>query len=355
MRLYDGEEAARIRERSAAMEAAGEIDGALLDLAYEERLFKLFVPSELNGRMTPLPEAARLFERASWIDGAFGWLVTIGSGGGFFAGTLPEEEARRLFSGREAVLAGSGMPTGRAVSVPGGYAVNGRWSFCSGSTFASFFTANVMIEREGEAAEMRSFAFLPEQVEIVRDWNPLGLRATASHTIEVKDAFVPAEMTFDIVSEPRLDDAIYRYPFLPFAQVSFAASSLGVYRHYLDECRLFAEQKSEAWREKSPQRLQALIGELEEQEGRLARASDDFYRTIDRTWQTFERERTLPDEDWEAVSRASREAASVARSGSEAIFPLLGMTALRYDHPLSRTWRDLHTVTQHSALLPLAE
>jgi len=355
MFLYDEEMVRRIRERSKEMEAAGEIDDWLLELAYEERLFKLFVPNELNGRMTPLPEAARIFERSAWIDGAFGWLVTIGSGGGFFAATIPDREAKRLFSGREAVLAGSGMPTGRAYPVPGGYRVNGRWQYCSGSTFASFFTANVYIEREGEQEEMRSFAFLPEQVEIIRDWNSFGLRATASHSIAVKDAFVPAEMTFDIVSEPRYDDAIYRYPFRPFAQVSFTAASLGISRHWLDECRSFAERRTEAWREKSPQRLKALLGSLEEQERRWREASEAFYHAVDSTWAEFESARELPEERWRELGRVCQEAAAIARSGSEAIFPLLGMTALQHDHPLNRTWRDLHTVTQHSLLLPLEE
>ncbi|RUS46779.1 acyl-CoA dehydrogenase [Cohnella sp. AR92] len=355
MFLYDNEAIRRIRELSPKMEAAGRIDDWLLEQVYDERLFKLFVPNEYNGRMTPLPEALKLFERAAWADGALGWLVTIGSGGGFFAATIPEREARALFSGREAVLAGSGLPTGKAIPVEGGYRVNGRWQFCSGSTFASFFTANCLIEREGQPDEMRSFAFRPEQVEIIRDWNSFGLRATASHSISVADAFVPAEMTFDIVSEPRFEDAIYRYPFLPFAQVSFASASLGMSRHFLEECRLFLEQKSGIWREKNPARLKALEDCLGEQERRREEASEAFYRTVEATWAEFEASRELPEESWKEISRVSQEAAAIARAGSEAIFPLLGMTALQHDHPLNRTWRDLHTVTQHSVLLPLPE
>jgi alkylation response protein AidB-like acyl-CoA dehydrogenase len=337
------------------MERRGELDDWLLEKVYDDKLFKLFVPRELNGLASGLPEALRAFERMSWIDGSLGWLVTIGSGGGFFAATLPARSAAELFSGRQAVLAGSGMPTGTARKIDGGYRVSGSWSFCSGATFATFFTANCKIDRgkgASEEAEIRSFAFLPKQVSVEKDWNPLGLRATASHTIEVRDAYVPDEMTFDILAEPRYDDPIYRYPFLAFAQTSFAAASIGVARHFLEECGLFAAGKAPEWRGTSPRRLAALERAIAERSAALAEASDRFYERVDATWETFAAAGSLTDLARREIGRVSQEAAAAARTGSEAIFPLLGMTALRFDHPLSRTWRDLHTVTQHSVLLP---
>lgn len=373
----------RIREASLRMERQGEIEDWLLELTYEAKLFKLFVPRELGGLGAGLPEALRVFERAAWTDGAYGWLVTIGAGGGFFCATLPEREAAELFSPREAVLAGSGMPTGEAKPVDGGYVVNGSWKFCSGSTFASFFTANCWIDRAsgagredahgaasestggregangegggiraGAGREMRSFAFLPAQVEIVRDWNPLGMRATASHSIVVRDAFVPESMTFDISAEPRLAHPIYRVPFLAFAQASFAAVAIGVARHYLEEARAFAERKAPEWSAGSPRRLEALQGAIEAAESRLVAAAERFYAETASAWAAFEADVSAPEERWAAAGLASVEAAEAARGGAQAVFPLLGMTALMSEHPLSRTWRDLHTVTQHSVLLP---
>ncbi|MDG0809682.1 acyl-CoA dehydrogenase family protein [Cohnella rhizosphaerae] len=133
----------------AAIERDGRLPQDILERIYEERLFKLFVPEALGGRMTPLPDAARIFEQAAYADGSFGWLVTIGSGGGFFAATLPEETAETLFADPRAVIAGSGHPTGVAKAVPGGYRVNGGWKYCSGAGYASFYTANCIVERSG--------------------------------------------------------------------------------------------------------------------------------------------------------------------------------------------------------------
>ncbi|MBO9597691.1 MAG: acyl-CoA dehydrogenase [Cohnella sp.] len=346
---------ATARERSAGMEQARTIDPHMLDYIYEQKLFKTFVPKSLGGLMLPLPEALRVFEHASWIDGSFGWLVTIGSGGGFFSATLPREQARELFGNDKAVVAGSGYPNGVARRVDGGYIVSGRWSTCSGATFASVFTANARIAEGDEPitkdTPYRSFAFLPEQVEIIRDWKAFGMRATDSHSIVVHEAFVPAERTFDILSPPLFDDPIFRYPFMAFAQTSFAAVTFGVAKHFLEEAAAFAESKNADWSESKPERLTALRARIEAQSASLAEASSRFYGIVDATWPEFAESGSLGAEQESEIARLSRQAAKTALAAAHDIFPLLGMTALMEDHPLNRTWRDLHTVTQHAVLV----
>ncbi|MFC3799969.1 acyl-CoA dehydrogenase [Cohnella sp. GCM10012308] len=356
---------AQVGEAAAAIERDGRLSPEILERIYEERLFKLFVPNELNGRMTPLPDAARIFEQAAYADGSFGWLVTIGSGGGFFAATLPEETAETLFADRRAVIAGSGHPTGIAKAVPGGYHVNGSWKYCSGSGYASFYTANCIVERSGSAdrpvdgdaaagaprtPEIRSFAFLPEQVEIVRDWNAMGLQATESHTIRVADAFVPDARTFDIASEPRYDDPIYRYPFLPFAQVSFAAVVLGLGLRFLDEAAALADAKRAEWDRAYVGRYGRVSDAIAGQRRLLAAVADRFYGETESSWRTFADTRALPDEVVLRVGDACAEAARLAVAAAHEIWPMLGMTALMQRETVNRVWRDLHTAAQHGVL-----
>ncbi len=352
--IIPGRIIADIRQNADNRANEGRLSAAALDFMYEERLFKLFVPKELNGRMLPLPEALRVFERASWVDGSFGWLVTIGSGGGFFSATLPPEQSKLLFGHDRAVVAGSGHANGIARLVEGGYLVDGQWKYCSGSTYASLFTANCKIgNRSGEDAVIRSFVFLPEQVEIIRDWNAFGLKATESHSIRVAEAFVPYERTFDIMSEPHYDDPIFRYPFLPFAQTSFAAVCLGICRHFLEEARAFATAKQADGPNTSahPQRLQKLVHTLEEKEASLEAVSDLFYETVERTWAEFVNEGYMDDRRQIEIGDICQRLSISALAYAHAIFPLLGMAALMEDHALNRIWRDLHTVSQHTVLV----
>ncbi|WP_246470127.1 acyl-CoA dehydrogenase [Cohnella nanjingensis] len=343
----------RIRADAFRMEAAGASTPALLEWIYEERLFKLFVPDELEGRMTPLPEAARIFERAAWADGSLGWLLAIGAGGGFFSATLPEAEAQRLFTDRRALIAGSGHPSGRAKRVPGGYVASGRWKYCSGSTFATFFTANCIIARDGAEdgePEIRSFAFMPAQVAIERDWKAFGLQATESHTIVVRDVFVPDALTFDIRTEPRYDDPVYRYPFLPFAQVSFAPVVIGLGRRFLEEARELVLPRQAEWTASNPARFERALAAIASAAERLEAASAVFYETVDSTWAAYVGEGALAEEASMQVSLASCEAARTAVEAAHAAFPHLGMSVLMEDRPANKAWRDLHTAAQHSVL-----
>lgn len=346
-----------VRENANNKENAGALTSQILAYMYEAKLFKLFVPEELGGLMLPLPEALRVFERAAWIDGSFGWLVTIGSGGGFFSATLPPEQSQLLFGDAKAVVAGSGHPNGIARPVEGGYEVSGQWKYCSGSTYASLFTANCRIEvpaaGSGAEPEILSFAFLPEQVTVTPDWNSFGLKATESHSICVEKVFVPFERTFSIMNAPHYEDPIYRYPFLPFAQTSFAAVSIGICRHFLEEARFFAIQRQTEWTQSRPLRMTALLRELEAHEALFETAASRFYETVEQTWAIFVRNGELSEQDQHEVERRSQEVASISLAAAHAIFPRLGMAALMEDGLINRLWRDLHTVTQHSVLVPL--
>lgn len=352
MNLLTEELAAMVRAEAPAMERNGEISKEVLDAIYDRGLFKLLVPADLGGHMLPLPEALRVFERASRIDGSFGWLVTIGAGGGYFAASMEPEVCRALLSPREAVIAGSGFPAGEARRVEGGYRVSGRWKYISGTTYATLFTVNCVI-RDGEGDDdgrIRSFILMPEQVKVLRDWKAFGLKATASHSIVVEEAFVPERMTFDIAEPyPVYEDPLFRYPFLPFALTSFAAVALGIARHFLEEARALIEAHREVW---PSQRVEAATEATARMEERLERAMADFYRTVDDTWE-IHRKRPLSEEEAETINIRSKEAAQAALHTAQTVFPHLGMAGIMEDAPANRAWRDLHTACRHVLLSSL--
>src|SRR5215212_3974820 len=126
-----------------AFEQSKALPAEQLALLHRHRLFKLFVPESLGGGQKSLPEALGIIEDCALLDGNIGWLVNIGSGGGYFAGCYSKEVAQQLFSPSNAVLAGSGYP-GKARKVDDGYAVSGSWNYCSGAGYATFFTASAM-------------------------------------------------------------------------------------------------------------------------------------------------------------------------------------------------------------------
>jgi len=354
--LFTTEEIRTIREQAIEMDKHRRVSPEMLRTIYDHRLFHLFVPDELEGRMTALPEAARIFQESARVDGNLGWLVTIGAGGGFFAAYMSDESSRRVFAHREAVIAGSGMPTGTARKVDGGYIVNGSWKYCSGSTYATTFTANAVIDSgfsnhdagsdetssTNVEPEIRSFILNPDQVEITEDWNAFGLRATASHTISAVEAFVPTEMTFSLAESIAYEEeAIYRYPFLPFAQVSFAAVAAGIADHFLEAAEAIAAQRN---------RSALVFDKLKECNPAFEQALSTFYETVEDSWRELKQEGRLKEDTEAGVTAASLAAVQAALSCGLHVFPLLGLSAAMEDTEVNRCWRDLQTACSHALL-----
>ncbi|HZG87725.1 acyl-CoA dehydrogenase [Paenibacillus sp.] len=356
--MFGEQRSAALRDASRRWEAAGVIDGEALSFIYEEKLFKLFVPEVYGGRMEPLPAALRLFEAAARLDGSFGWAVTIGSGGGFFAACLPPSSAERVFADPKSVIAGSGSPTGTAVRVDGGYIVNGSWAFCSGAPYATTFTAVAAVAGEDDAL---AFAFRPDQVDIVPTWRAFGLKATASHTIVAKDAFVPDAFAFRVDETPYRDEPIYRVPFLPFAESSFAAVAVGVARRLLEEAERWTDACADRWSAGGKTRLAFVRERLREAAAELDAQAERYYAAVERAWERHvgiggsgganEAGGGGGDDAWAEAGRRSKLAAAASlRAGAE-LFPILGIGVVMEDHPVNRAWRDLQTACQHTLLV----
>ncbi|MWV42982.1 acyl-CoA dehydrogenase [Paenibacillus sp. HJL G12] len=343
---FTAHEISSIREQSQQMEHDGVITPEALQYIYDKKLFHLFVADDLDGNMTPLPEAIRIFQECARIDGSFGWLVTIGAGGGYFVPFMTQSVGLDVFGKPEAVIAGSGATTGTARKVDGGYIVNGRWKYCSGSTHATSFTANSILEQEGrpnsdESPQIVTLIMTPDQVQILKDWNTFGLKATASHSIVVTDAYIPDEMTFSFTEyRSHQDEVLYKYPFLAFAQTSFAGVAMGLADHFLEAAEEMMKVRGN----------DKVLAEIIEQKQEFARQKDAFYMVLDKSWEDLNQKGTLSPEMELRISSECVTAARASLGCGLKLFPMLGLSACMEDTVVNRVWRDLQTACQHALL-----
>lgn len=341
-----------IREEAPRMEREGRLTGEVLEYIYDKGLFKLFIPAELGGNMQPLPEALKIFEEAARADGSFGWLVQIGSGAGFFAVTMDPDKVRKHFTARDFYIAGSDRPSGTAEKTEDGYVINGTWPFSSGAEHASLFTAICKIKSDDhDDGKTYAFAFTPDQVTIEADWDAFGMRATGSHTIHVKDAFVPASRRFD-VSDPHFhfDDPVYHYPFKAFAAANIASTAIGVARHFFEAAREHIGSKKDDWSKAGSRRHDHAVEVLKKNEAAFLEARKDFYESIEKSWEAHvsgsPAEANMMD-----ISMQSKIAARTGVRGVQNLYSYLGMDIVMRSHPLNRIYRDLLTASQHSLLV----
>ncbi len=83
--------------------------------------------------------------------------------------------------------------TGTAEKVEGGYRVNGRKIFCSGSPAGALLMTTAVYE-DGDASRTVMHIPVPlsdEGVKIMDTWHTLGMRATGSNDVMLEDVFVP--------------------------------------------------------------------------------------------------------------------------------------------------------------------
>lgn len=321
------------------------LPAAVTEKIMQQGLFKCFLPESLGGLALGLSETMEIIERCSYIDGSFGWLVQIGNGGNYFAASFDEPTAKKLFGPAHAVLAGSGTPSGTAVAVPGGWRVSGRWRYCSGADYASFFTAVCRAEGSGETF---ACALLREQVNVTGDWKASGLKNTSTHSIEVTDAFVPDEHLFVVGNIKWLsENPVFTFPFLGFAQCFFLALMQGLFRRLLDETQLLSGRQAAAWDSSAPGRRKRLDDVCSAARRALGQARDTLYAfTNEMEVAAGENRDRLSEQLKTEAFRQNR----LIMDYAHRLFPLLGMTVLFSEHVINRVYMDMICASQHALL-----
>src|SRR5262249_45705373 len=130
--------AADIAACSDAAEKEGRLPPSLLSLLHQGGMFRLLLPSWLDGAQLDPVDFAKTMEALAAIDASTAWCVCQGAVCAAAAAYLDRDAAVEVFGGPESVLAW-GPDTGtHAVIQDDGYRVSGRWSYASGIHHASW-------------------------------------------------------------------------------------------------------------------------------------------------------------------------------------------------------------------------
>jgi alkylation response protein AidB-like acyl-CoA dehydrogenase len=342
---------------SGEAERLGSLHPEQLSLIYAQKWFNLFVPRSGGGLELSLPEGLRLEEGLAWADGSLGWTVTLCGGANWFIGFLQPALAAELFADPRVCLAGSGRASGIAKVTAGGYEISGRWRYATGAPHATAFTANCRIEKDGKPVPdeqgnplVRAFLLKKEEVILHKDWNAIGMIATASYSFEVRQQQVPDNRCFTIDgSSAILPERIFQYPFLQLAETTLAVNSSGMAARFIGLAEKLGKERVE--------RAASLPGHkewaplVEDAKARLQGLRQNFYGLAEASWEDCAGCRPLSSVLLKELSEASRLLASTARGIVDDLYPWCGLTAADPATGINRVWRNLHTASQHSLLV----
>jgi len=336
---------------AAEAEKLGTLPQATVDALDEAGLFRLKLAAVLGGAEADPVTQFDVLEALARVDASAAWCTMVGATTLTLPAVyLPDESVAKIFAaGRIPRAAGVYMPIGRAVPVPGGYRVSGRWPFASGVRHSQWMSAAARVVRDSAATPERRTVVFPTESAIVHDnWHVAGLQGTGSCDFSLDDLFVAEEFSWDAeTAEPRRGGPLYRLAMPGFVANEHAAFALGVARRALD---VFVDVAKAKTRGVVPSVLagrpavQRLVAKAD-LEMKAARAL--AVEVYEGAWQMVCAGGTPPPAMQAELRAVAVHATDVAVDVVTRVFRAAGGSALYLDHPLQRCLRDLHGAAQH--------
>lgn len=356
----------RIAERADEFEEARRIPAELAQQMKSAGILSLAVPVRFGGPEFPLPERLEIVQAVSAVDASAGWTVAIAADGVDFLRNLPATGLARIYAGGpNQVAAGGAAPTGRAVTVEGGYRVDGRWAWATGCLHADWLLGSCIVLKDGSThagpipgqPRSRIMVFPASRARIHHDetWFPAGMRGTGSCDISVQDLFVPDEHSYDMFDwSPPADDRT-ALPNQIAGAMTLASVMVGAARGAVCDTislakagrqRLFASARSA----EQPV-FQYRLAEAE-MRVRAAKALADALAR-----EAFEAAPALPrgiavllTPLTKAAAATAVYAAQLAQEAVDICCDIAGSASVPYASSLSRRRRDIQVLRQHVAI-----
>lgn len=353
-----GEVAAR---NAAETERGRRLAPEAADALIHSDLIKILQPQRWGGYELGFPEFVRVTQAIAQHDVSAGWLHAIlGIHHWWGAFTSPELQDELWGQDPDTLFVDSFAPFGQARPVPGGMRLSGKWGFLSGVPWAKWVAVGGIAPIvEGAEPEYLMF-FVPQgEYTVLDDWHTMGLRGSASCSVEVKDAFVPAHRVFrmgygmatgDLPGLTLNPGVSYRVSFVGGLGVALVPPSLGgaqaLAQRFLERAQsrvpLFSAQR-QAELVVSQTTLAEQLVELDMVEGLIYRYADDLmdHGTRNAPYSVLDRVRMFA---WRALMTRR------CRESNHKLIELAGSSGIFEHEPIQRHFRDVHAMGQHIAV-----
>jgi indole-3-acetate monooxygenase len=352
---------ARARALVPLIEAAGDrieaerrIVPDVVAALHEAGVFHMLLPPALGGGGADIVAFNQVVETIAAADASTAWCVGQQVASTQAAGYLDPKIAREVFGPPHGAVAW-GPPSGATAKVTdGGYVVNGRWRFASGSGHCPWIGGHCAVHEadgkprrdEGGRPVMRTMLFRKERAVWTDIWHTIGLRGTGSNQYEVKDLFVPDAYTTwrDQVSDRTDDGPLYDIPLLTLYGIGFSGVGLGLARASLDAFMTLAAGKTgrvgRGLMRDNPviqSEVAKVAGGLHAARAYLRDMLEDIWDAVNKDGATLEQRARLRL----AITGALDQSVRVV----DFAYTAAATSAIFNGSPFERRFRDMHTVT----------
>jgi alkylation response protein AidB-like acyl-CoA dehydrogenase len=182
----------RLADRAPAATAARRLPPETITEFHAAGILRILQPSRFGGQQGRFSLFSRIVEALTYGCASSAWVYAVLAEHQWIIAQYPEAAQIDVWGeDPKAVAASSLAPRAAARRVDGGWRLSGRYPFSSGCDYAQWAIVGAFL---GEAEDPRSIAYLLvplSEVEIVDDWQTLGLAGTGSRSLVLHEVFVP--------------------------------------------------------------------------------------------------------------------------------------------------------------------
>lgn len=332
----------------------------------EAGIFKTMVPRRHGGFQgsvrTHLDVTATIAEHC----GGTAWVAALTNVCAWFVGTMNAQVQDDVFGADpDARVAGVLTPTGTARPVDGGYIINGKWYWASGSLHATWgFVGAMELDAADQPVRQLGVVMPMSELKIEDTWYTVGMRGSGSNCIVASEVFVPGhrvnQTAPSIVGEydtPFKDETAYRAALIPVFALVLIGAQLGMARAALRHVIEKAPQRNIAY---TSFQKQSDSTAFQMQVARAATLIDSAHLHAQRAAQDID-EAAYGGEylDYTTRARVRADTGWIAKLVTEAIDILVtahGAGTFAESNLLQRIWRDSNTAARHAVVLqPVGE
>jgi alkylation response protein AidB-like acyl-CoA dehydrogenase len=351
-----------LHEHAAATDVECKPADVCIEALNDAGVFRMTAPRRFGGYELGVRDQ---FETVTTISSACpssGWVTAIYMEGAFLVGLMCDEAQSDVYaSGPDVRVTAVSAPTGKAVPADGGVTVTGRWAFNSGAHHGHW--AALALMRTPESGDpYPALALLSyEDLTVLDDWDPSGLRGSGSNTVTAEGVFVPEHRLLPfadvlqgkMASQANADSALWRSAPGAFLFAAGLAVSVGVAQGAL---ALFLERLPGRGITYStyPSQLEAPITHLVMGGARLRLDGAEFHalRAADIVDDAAAGGRQLTTEERAAVRGHAGRTTELCKETVDLLVGSSGASSILRSVPIQRYGRDMQALFTHALLHP---
>lgn len=332
----------------------------VIDAIKESGIHKLFIPEKYGGKTIDLISYAKVIRKIAYYSPSAAWLSSFFSIHNTWVAHLPLKGREEIFNDG-GLIADVLAPVGKVENDGDDYLLSGQWNFTSGVNFSDWIGLGALVPHAGrKGMEHKLFAVHKKDLEIVENWDTLGLRGSGSNGVKLDRVKVPAHRVLSLsqlaesAGKPLYDDVdhtelVYQLPWHTFFYVGFPNIALGAIERLLAEFQERTENRLRVYedgrKENESPRSQRLLADLKTKKMAAEGLADRYLSLLEE----YQNDHTgeLTNEGPEQFFAIRAEVAQIAMDIAVKVLHTAGGNAVYKGDPVELFTRDILTFSSH--------